>query len=498
MRTSKVTDNLELLRQSWLEAAAMLAPYVPTVSEVLTERLAAAGAEEHLDESTLLRAVADAASAAEPALSPEAAAGLARRLERNVYEYLLSLDAYRPQEEKVWPAEAPAPVGEGTVLIGAEEVAALRGEQPAAAEEAAAQPETPAEAVAPAEPVAPAEAVAPPEPAQPEAVVVEPPAAAGAVESPEPSTADEAEDADAVPETPAQKKERRRLRIFGRRKRAAQADIPQTAPEGDDTPPVAPASELEQAAANPEAFPPLIPQHDPADGPYVVPRDGFHIRDNQQSVVISAPTDLGTHDGTPPHLPELVQAAVADTEPLPEKGWRVRQQARDGKRRRRGGDAKQAPSDHDDEGDFDTDAVIEARKQIDDRLRRRRCDEAAGMIQRMARDNGGHAVAELALDAGDRCRALGKGNAALSCYLAAARADPVYDAPLLRLVDVCLDDHDIDLAVSYLERVARLHRLRGDHRGALRIYRKIATVAPNRDDILNVLIRAQATGRFDD
>jgi tetratricopeptide (TPR) repeat protein len=107
-------------------------------------------------------------------------------------------------------------------------------------------------------------------------------------------------------------------------------------------------------------------------------------------------------------------------------------------------------------------------------------------------------VADLGLDAGDRCRALGKNNAALSCYVAATRADPVYDEPLLRLADVCLDDRDVDLAVSYLERVARLHRLRNDHKGALRVYRKIATIAPNREDILSVLMRAQATGRFDD
>jgi tetratricopeptide (TPR) repeat protein len=142
--------------------------------------------------------------------------------------------------------------------------------------------------------------------------------------------------------------------------------------------------------------------------------------------------------------------------------------------------------------------VVDARRQINDRLRRRRCDEAASLLQRLAAEVGGRPVAELALDAGDRCRALGKSNAALSCYLAASRADPVHEEPLLRLADICLDDKDIDLAVSYLERVARIHRLASDHRGALRLYRKIATIAPYRDDILSVLMRAQATGRFDD
>ena len=59
-------------------------------------------------------------------------------------------------------------------------------------------------------------------------------------------------------------------------------------------------------------------------------------------------------------------------------------------------------------------------------------------------------------------------------------------------------DRDIDLAVTYLERVAKLHRQRGDTRGALRLYRKIATIAPYRDDILATLMRANATGQFED
>ena len=148
---------------------------------------------------------------------------------------------------------------------------------------------------------------------------------------------------------------------------------------------------------------------------------------------------------------------------------------------------------------FETDPeVVEARLEINDRLRRRRCDEAAALLQRLANDVGGRALAELALDAGDRCRALGKGNAALSCYLAASRADPVHETPLLRLADICIDDHDIDLAVSYLERVTRLRRLRNDDKGALKLYRKIVTIAPYRDDILAMLMRAQANGRFDE
>ncbi|MGA8015926.1 MAG: hypothetical protein WCB85_08425 [Candidatus Dormiibacterota bacterium] len=141
--------------------------------------------------------------------------------------------------------------------------------------------------------------------------------------------------------------------------------------------------------------------------------------------------------------------------------------------------------------------LVQLRAGVDEKLRRKRCDDAAALLQQAAQELGGEAVAELALDAGDRCRTLGKRNAALNCYLAASRADPVYEAPLARLADICIDDQDIDLAVSYLERIARLTRLRGDQRGALRIYRKIATIAPYRDDVLEMLMRAQTTGRID-
>jgi hypothetical protein len=141
--------------------------------------------------------------------------------------------------------------------------------------------------------------------------------------------------------------------------------------------------------------------------------------------------------------------------------------------------------------------LVALRSSVDQRLRKKRCDDVAAVLQQAAQELGGQAVAELALDAGDRCRSLGKRNAALNCYLAASRADPVYEPPLARLADICIDDQDIDLAVSYLERIARLTRLRGDNHGALRIYRKIATIAPYRDDVLEMLMRAQTTGRMD-
>jgi hypothetical protein len=157
-----------------------------------------------------------------------------------------------------------------------------------------------------------------------------------------------------------------------------------------------------------------------------------------------------------------------------------------------GGGAPAVPSNDVPERD-----LVALRASVDERLRKKRCDDVASVLQQAAQELGGQAVAELALDAGDRCRSLGKRNAALNCYLAASRADPVYEPPLARLADICIDDQDIDLAVSYLERIARLTRLRGDNHGALRIYRKIATIAPYRDDVLEMLMRAQTTGRMD-
>jgi len=200
----------------------------------------------------------------------------------------------------------------------------------------------------------------------------------------------------------------------------------------------------------------------------------------------------------PVALPPVPVAPPAEAPPAPAdpaapaRGWRLRDGEAD-----QGLDADLERSAGDER--FETDPeVVEARLEINDRLRRKRCDEAAALLQRLANDVGGRALAELALDAGDRCRSLGKGNAALSCYLAASRADPVHETPLLRLADICMDDHDIDLAVSYLERVTRLRRLRNDDKGALKLYRKIVTIAPYRDDILAMLMRAQASGRFDE
>lgn len=137
------------------------------------------------------------------------------------------------------------------------------------------------------------------------------------------------------------------------------------------------------------------------------------------------------------------------------------------------------------------------RELVENELRRRKGADAAALLQRAAQEQGGREIADLALDAGDRCLALGQSRSATNCYLAAWRADPIYEAPLWKLADVCLADRRVELAIGYLERIATLMRSRGDDEGALAVYRKIVTIAPERTDIRDILRLYQSTGRFD-
>ena len=550
-RMTMTTTNVEILRQGWLDAASALAPGLETLPEFLENGLDAAVVDERLDEQSLLRVVTDVTSAAADSLPAEELYFLTRRLQRAVYEYLLSLDAL-PEP----PQRRDGSNGHGaadTTLIGAEEVAALgrngvvkvKGD-PAHALETIARPVQEPELAEPehAEPVQPEpehasvsdtveaglaqlDAQLSPEDDEPVAVD-EPEAVAAADVATEPEVAAEPEAAaDPAPEPST----RPAFTLF----RRTGAKTPQPAvelnghaqTEAEATPHAeteltsngsAPAAETAPnggtaAGANPDAE---------GEEPFVAPRDGFHLNDLADFAVVqrtaaaaatpeaAAPVEVEPVEESEP---EALADVVAEPSPVAEaaaaqpeaaaatsdapngaaaRGWRLRDDEAD--------QTQDANADRSAEDDrFETDPeVVEARLEINDRLRRRRCDEAAALLQRLANDVGGRALAELALDAGDRCRALGKGNAALSCYLAASRADPVHETPLLRLADICIDDHDIDLAVSYLERVTRLRRLRNDDKGALKLYRKIVTIAPYRDDILAMLMRAQANGRFDE
>jgi len=523
-RMTMTTTNVEILRQGWLDAASALAPGLQTLPEFLENGLDAAVVDERLDEQSLLRVVTDVTSAAADSLPAEELYFLTRRLQRAVYEYLLSLDALPepPQRRDGSNGHVPS----DTTLIGAEEVAALSSNgivtvkgDPAHALDTIARPVQEPEH-------------AEPEHAEPDRAELERASIADTIEaglaeldaqlSPEddePLTddvpeADAAIEAASEPEAAAEPAAERSTRpaftLF--RRTGAKAPKPEVEANGHAQ---TEAAETEADTIAPEG-----------EEVFVAPKDGFHLSDLADFTVVqrgapaaatseaptadaASPLDAGPADTTPVELEPAGEAEVI-AEPAPvadaapshvaqeapngaaARGWRLRDDDAD--------QSQDATADHSAEDDrFETDPeVVEARLEINDRLRRRRCDEAAALLQRLANDVGGRALAELALDAGDRCRALGKGNAALSCYLAASRADPVHETPLLRLADICIDDHDIDLAVSYLERVTRLRRLRNDDKGALKLYRKIVTIAPYRDDILAMLMRAQANGRFDE
>lgn len=258
------------------------------------------------------------------------------------------------------------------------------------------------------------------------------------------------------------------------------------------------AAETTEPAASPAPAEPRATVARPDSGFAVQPRDGFHLTEFADFV---RPTAQAAPQPAIDAPEEPATAADGNSDGAKARGWHIRSS-----RRPNSGEAEEPEADEaldEDEWEerrlIDSDPkVVQAHGDVNDLLRRRKCDEAASLLQKLSADGGSRWVAELALDAGDRCRALGKGNAALSCYIAASRADPSLEGPLMRLADVCLDDRDIDLAVTYLERVAKLHRQRGDNRGALRLYRKIATIAPYRDDILATLMRANTTGQFED
>jgi hypothetical protein len=532
------TTNVEILRQGWLDAASALAPGLEKLPEFLEKGLDAAVVDERLDEQSLLRVVADVTSAAADSLPADELYFLTRRLQRAVYEYLLSLDAL-PEP----PPRRDGANGHGapdTTLIGAEEVAALG------------RTSIPRPRVDPATDVLHTIARPHPDPAPNQASIDtieaglaeldaqlggadEEADTAEAEPEPEPeahlpeteaATAAEAEPAAAPSPAPSTRPAFTLFRRTGAKDTQPAAGANGHAPSGEDaietSEPVTAAGDTPRQAAAPSATGSgthAEPSSDD-DEPFVAPRDGFHLSDLadftevQRGAKHAAAAEVAPDadpvfeaiDAAPQTdapqviaseaIPTDMAAPEVATEEAPSgagaRGWRLRDDEPDLSQ-----DLSAERSVDDDR--FETDPeVVEARLEINDRLRRKRCDEAAALLQRLANDVGGRALAELALDAGDRCRALGKGNAALSCYLAGSRADPVHETPLLRLADICIDDHDIDLAVSYLERVTRLRRLRGDDKGALKLYRKIVTIAPYRDDILAMLMRAQANGRFDE
>jgi len=121
-RMTMTTTNVEILRQGWLDAASALAPSLETLPESLENGLDAAVMDERLDEQSLLHVVTQVTSTAADSLPADELYFLSRRLQRAVYEYLLSLDALPEPPPRRDGANGHAA---DATLIGAEEVAAL-------------------------------------------------------------------------------------------------------------------------------------------------------------------------------------------------------------------------------------------------------------------------------------------------------------------------------------------------------------------------------------
>jgi hypothetical protein len=513
-----VNDAVDVLRTGWTDAATMFVPESPEIAELLQARLEMAALGGELDEAHLLGAVADVESLATSAGSASGAA-LALRLRRTVYEYLLALDAAPPRPAPRAGDDAASP-----------EVAAL-GHRASPAASADPQAVGTVEVEGAAGTTEPTTDEAPsPAPVDDHASWhadvdrdADNDAAARAVEA-EQHGAEPTWQYDATALEPGWEADAENARADVDGDQLALWSQPGAADVVADGP--SPGS-----VAGDDAALPADPEHHvrggddaaPADG-FVAARAGFHIVEEMHpnSVPGDGPTapfsmpsfgaeaaeqaaaDAGdvaspgagtaaVDAATPPSHGWVRPAAVPAPPAAPpsppaldaDNGWRVRSDA-----------AADVEARNDDPLASDP-KYAETRRRVEDRLRRKRCDEAAALLQELAQEPGGRAVAELAMNAGDRCQSLGKSNAALNCFLAASRADPVYEQPLSRLADICIDDQDGDLAVSYLERVARLCSYRGDEKGVLRVYRRIATIAPYREDILQALLAAQSTGRLE-
>ena len=543
-------DNLGMIRRGWQDVAATVAPQVAGLADLLDHRLAEATRLGHLDEANLLSIVDAATQLAANSGAVEVAPALSKRLRRHVYEYLLSLDAAVDAGLNPPAGQSESQNGHG-LMIGAEEVAALRRAQ--ASELRASAPDPDGDGIRWYEPstvLLPEDDGAARSAEQAQAPI--PPHFSFHIGDPEDLATDRSPH-DGSAGGGARREALDPFQAGGAPtpggagdagpRRASFADPstwPKPAPPAlrvtreltsDDLAPQDPAASvpgsqfsLQDGARFQEigAWPPALPA---APLPRTGPDDAGRWSSRWPTTEGAAGAEAASPEAPAAAEFGLAEFGPADLQPHPDlreswrdaaQGWAVGTEA--AAPGYPPGEAQPAWSIRQPEAvqlhrslppaDFDEPAetplvdvpesdIVALRATVNEKLRKKRCDDAAAVVQQAAQELGGEAVAELALDAGDRCRTLGKRNAALNCYLAASRSDPVYEPPLARLADICIDDQDIDLAVSYLERIARLTRLRGDTRGALRVYRRIATIAPYRDDVLEMLMRAQATGRID-
>lgn len=130
--------------------------------------------------------------------------------------------------------------------------------------------------------------------------------------------------------------------------------------------------------------------------------------------------------------------------------------------------------------------------ECDRLLRADRFGEVAALLTRLVAEGRVDGVKAIALAAGDHCRGAAAVRAASDCYLAAWNADRLDEVPLWRLAELALTSQDIELTVSYLDRLAAVLQWRGDLRGAARVFRKMTILAPEREDLKEMLRRAQS------
>ncbi len=511
-----------MIRRGWQETAATVAPHVPDLADLLERRLGEAQRVGSPDEASLLAIVDAATQLAANSGAVAVAPALSKRLRRHVYEYLLSLDAagdsrIEPEKAGITPLDGKGP------LIGADEVAALGRDREvsldAGGEMAIFGSEAqPADVSDPVEAGGKSEAASPSalEPL-PDAVAQESSSASGSLLPRFSFHIGDPDDMLAAAPPPGEHETN-----------GTHAALPELFEPLDLHPSADAPAPRRTTFGDPSTWPtPTTPHLRGSRGPGTVsarsgePARGVgrpHPAPAAESLATEPPLEAASAHAAGGEAPYAAPEASTAASLGSDAAAPFRSDAAE-----RGGPAGQlrAVSSADPVDlelapalDLASASAVGAeampgvppvserelgllRSAVEERLRKKRCDEAARLCQRAAEELGGHGVAAIALDAGDRCHSLGKRNAALNCYLAASRADPVFESPLARLADICTDDRDIDLAVSYLERIARLTRLRGDQRGALRIYRKIATIAPYRDDVLEMLMRAETSGRID-
>lgn len=511
-------DSLEMISRGWQEVAATVAPQVSGLSDLLERSLREAQALASVDEASLLSIIDAATQLAANSGAVEFVPALSKRLRRQMYEYLLSLDA--AGDDRIEPADpgitAPS---DGGPLIGADEVAALgRDRRPHTGDGSGT-----ANLSLGAEPVeADVQAAtrrdggwaapSPPEPAPDGGV----PDASSGSGFPPPRFSFHIGDPNDMLAAPALPREHE--------SDTGPGALPELFPPVELHPPVDVPTPRRTAFADPSTWPTPVTQR-PRSRPHrgSSTRTAAGVNGSGHPMAPPAPNpargeparrgeDRPAARAAPPETRAAVTASP-DARPAagpadPGRGTDAAHPPSQGAPREAvgpdlgsalepsaaPGPGPDAPLSVNPASERD---LAELRAAVEERLRKKRWDESARLLQRAAQDLGGPAVAAIALQAGDRCRNLGKRGAALNCYLAASRADPIFEQPLARLADICIEDRDIDLAVSYLERIARLTRLRGDKREALGIYRRIATLAPYRDDVLETLMRAEKSGRID-